>query len=370
MIRVVHVLEAVGHGTGRHLLDVCRHTPDVDHHALLPAVPTGRGQTSPQATSTQLRADGVEVHLTGMRRNPLHVDTLRAVQELRRMAGEVSADIIHGHASMGGAIARLAGRGVDLPVVFTPNGIQPSLAVTTVERILGRWTTALVAVSESEAEMIRRLRLVSSDRLRVIPNGIDSRAVLEPHALDVRAVIGVPAATRVVGTVGRLSAQKRPEHLVAAARLLPDDVHVVLVGDGPDRPAVEAAIQAHGVQGSVHLLGHVDDASRLIPQFDVFALTSRYEGGPYVILEAFHARVPVVATDATGTRDVVVDGGTGFLVPPDDVAALSYRIGELLDDTTRAAKLVAAATKSLRAEFDATVMGRSLHALYVDVLAH
>lgn len=359
-LTVLHVLEATGHGTGRHLVDLVRHVP-ADHHVALPVAPTGRGEADRGVTARTLAAHGASVHPVPMRRSPVHPDLARAVLAVRGLVRTLTPDVVHGHATVGGTVARLAAGSV--PCVYTPNGLHPARPVRLAERALAPLVDHVIAVSESEAELLARLGIAAPGRLTVIPNGID----LDPPApsgLDVRARLGLAPSSRLVGAVGRVARQKAPDVLVAAAAELPSDVHVAFVGGGPDVDAIRGLVARAGLGTRVHLLGHVDDAATLLPQFDVLALPSRWEGAPYAPLEAFRAGVPVVATAVVGTVDVVSDGRTGLLVAPDDAGALAGAIRRVLDDAGLAERLVRSARTELVARFDVVRTGVRTARLY------
>ncbi len=361
-LTVLHVLEAVGHGTGRHLVDLVDHVPDVRHVVVLPESPTPRGETSTSSTATSLAERGITVHRVPMRRTPLHPDLAVAVRRTRRLVQSEEVDVVHGHATVGGVVARLAAIGTRTPAVYTPNGLHPSALVVAAERALAWRTRRFVAVSASEADdLVRRLG-VARDRIVVVPNGIDLTA--PPAAADLRTELGLAPTTSLIGWVGRLSRQKAPDVLVAAAVAVPDDVHVVLVGGGPQAADVAAQVGRLGLRDRVHLLGHRPRAAALIPQFDVVALPSRWEGAPYVPLEAFRAGTPVVVSDVTGSRDTVTHDVDGLVVPPDDVEALAAALNRVLADRDLAARLATAGHETLWARFDVRAMGASLAHAY------
>lgn len=361
-LTVLHVLEAAAHGTGRHLVDLVTHAAGVEHEVVLPDRPTSRGEDHGATTATVLRAAGVPVHTIPLRRNPAHPDLLRAVAAVRRLLRDRGADLVHGHATVGGAVARVAGWSTSRPVVVTPNGIHPSPLVRGAERALSRATDAMIAVSESEAALIGDLCLCPADRVVVVPNGIDLDAPPR-HPRDLRTGLGLAPDTRLVGFIGRLAPQKAPEVLVQAARWLPADVHVALVGGGPQQDRLATGIHTAGVADRVHLVGHVPEAAGLLDQFDLLALPSRWEGAPYVPLEAFRAGVPVVATDVVGTRDVV-DDHTGWLVPVDDPAALATACRDVLERPDEARRRTDRARQALHAHHDVRTMGAATAGIY------
>jgi glycosyltransferase involved in cell wall biosynthesis len=151
-----------------------------------------------------------------------------------------------------------------------------------------------------------------------------------------------PAEGPVIGTVGRLDEQKAQGVLIdAIPRVLEryPDARLVLVGDGPLRDRLEGHARHLGISESVLFAGKRDDVPRWLASFDIFALTSLFEGLCYAVLEAQAAGVPVIATPVGGVRETVVDGETGLVVPPGDDHALAGAILRLLDDPDEARRL-------------------------------
>jgi glycosyltransferase involved in cell wall biosynthesis len=361
----------------RYLFDAVSATPGVEHHVALPQHQGIAGRSGALADITapgRLRAAGASIHVVDMRRNPLHPANATAVGAVRRVISEVRPDVVHGHSSVGGAVARLAARGAGLPCVYTPNGLMTSLPAVAFERVLGRLTARFVAVSPTEGERVVALKLVPASRVAVIPNGIQ---LVPPPATggggdwdDLRGRLGLPPATPLVATVARVAAQKAPEEFVracaAVARRRPG-VHFLLVGLGPQQKRVDRAVAAGGLEGRFHQIPHVPDAAAMMAQFDVFVLLSRYEGGPYVPLEAMRAGVPVVLSDVVGNHDTVDQGVTGFLVPFADAEAAATAVVRLLDDDGLRTSVVAGAGTRLRQDFDVSLMGARLAALYAEL---
>jgi glycosyltransferase involved in cell wall biosynthesis len=195
------------------------------------------------------------------------------------------------------------------------------------------WATRPEVIYTSEADRERDGRTPS----HVVPLGID----LERFAA---AQPALPRDGRIVGNVARLAPQKDHATLLEAARLLPEGVRVVIVGDGELRGELER--RADGLP--VELTGARDDVPELLASFDVFAFPSLFEGLCLAVIEAQAAGVPVVATPVGGIRETVVDGETGLLVPPRDPAALAAAIRRLLDDRDLARRLAGEARRRVR----------------------
>src|SRR5437763_1084188 len=142
-----------------------------------------------------------------MRRSPASWRNAAALSSLRRLIPSIQPDIIHGHSSVGGALARLAAWDLPIPSVYTPNGLATSTPVVLAERLLARRTKRFVAVSASEGDLAVRLGIVPADRLAIIPNGIDPSAP-PPAAPDLRSRLGLEPAVPLIGSVARLVPQK------------------------------------------------------------------------------------------------------------------------------------------------------------------
>lgn len=359
---VLHVMEALEGGTARHLADLVRHAQGVRHHVVVPAERSA-GVTDRDAAPA-MAAAGAVVHHLPMSRTPWAPGNARAAAGLVRLRGRVQPDVVHAHSSIGGALARLIPWGA--PLVYTPHALTDGRAYLAFERLLGRRTDHLIAVSSSEGELVVHLGLVPRTRVEVIPNGID----LEPPAPDgrnLRTLIGVPAGVPLLGTVARLIPQKAPAWFVGAcaelARRRPD-AHFVLIGSGPLQAELDRDVRRHGLEDHFHQLAHLAAASRVLDQLDVVALLSRFEGGPYLPLEAMRAGTPVVVTDVVGNRDVVEDGVSGHVVPPADAWTAADRVVRLLEDGPARARLVEAARRRIEAHHDVRSMGRRTADLY------
>jgi glycosyltransferase involved in cell wall biosynthesis len=363
---VLHVLEALEGGTARHLGDIAAHATGSRHHVVIP--PRRVGGLTDETALPRLQAAGATVHHLDMHRAPWSPANGRAWGRLRRLVREVGPDVVHGHSSIGGLLARLAVDRRRIPVVYTANGITTVRIGVVAERLLRPRTTAFVATSPSEADEARRLGLDRGVRIAVIPNGI---ALDPPPApVDLRHELGLPAGTPLVGSISRLVPQKAPADLVAACAAVLDrvpDAHAVVIGDGELAPAYEAAVDATGHRGRLHRIPGLPDAGGVLDQLDVFLLASSFEGGPYAPLEAMRAGTPVVLTDVVGSRDAVEPGVSGVLVPPARPDLLGAAVVRLLLDPAERARLGAAGRARVAERFDVRAMGAALDRLYAEL---
>lgn len=219
-----------------------------------------------------------------------------------------------------------------------------------------------------------------AEKIEVIPNAV---APAEPSPVARKQLLeelSLPTGSRLIGLVGRLWPQKRVKDAIWAADLLKvirDDVHLLIIGDGPLRDRLLRFRDQVCIGDKVHFLGQRTDVARLMPHFDLLFSTSEYEGQSNAILEAMAAAVPVVATDIPGTRDLVVDGITGYLVPPGDRAAFARQGAafarcavRLLDDAGLSRQMGAAGCERAAREFGVERMVDRYAALYDSVLDH
>jgi glycosyltransferase involved in cell wall biosynthesis len=351
-MKVLHVLEAIEGGTARHLSYVVRYV-DAEHVVVVP--PERVGGFTDTDTLDMLHDRGIPVHVVPMRRSAASRHNTTAIAQVSALIRRHKPDVVHGHSSIGGAVARIAALSSSAARVYTPNGLFPARYAMAIERTLGHVTDVFIASSPSEAEQVRTHRLVPQGRLAVVPNAIELQPP-PPSSHDVRMKLGVPADTPIVGTVARLVPQKGPEVFVRACAAIAHhapDARFVLVGDGPLTDLVESEITRLGLDDRFLLLQHCNEGPRIITQFDVFALPSRYEAGAaFAPMEAMRAGTPVVLTDVVGNRDAVEDGTSGFIVPVDAPDALADRVIRLLDDATMRQSFATAATDRLAQRFD------------------
>ena len=365
-MKVLHVVEAIEGGIGRHVADLVRHV-DAEHLVVMPAERVG-GFTDAEAQRALADA-GAAIQIVPMRRSVADPRNPLATLRVRRLIGAWRPEIVHGHSSIGGVAARLGSIGTDVARVYTPNGLPPGRGARAIERMLGRLTDAFVAVSDSEAALATELGIAGPDRIVVVPNGIDIEAHEAP-VLDLREELGIDEATPLVGTIARLAPQKAPEVFVRACALVAASVpqaRFVHIGDGPLINLVMREVSEAGLEPRWRLFRGLAGAASLLPAMNVFALASRFEGGPYAPLEAMRAGTPVVVSDVVGNRDTVEDGRSGLVVPPDDPVALANAITSLLKDPERAREIGRLGRRRVEEYFDVRITAPRLTDVYRSV---
>jgi glycosyltransferase involved in cell wall biosynthesis len=366
-IRVLQVIEATIGGTKRHVLDLLEALASDPSFQVEVACPRLRCDAQGDTSFVDdVRALGIAVHVVPMVRRIDPLRDLAAVWRLAMLLRAGNFDVIHLHSSKAGALGRAAvylvrtvfrhrPRVVYTPHAFaflSPGGGCRAGAYTALERFFGHTTTdCLVAVSEDERHEALQRHIVPAHRIQVVRNWLDATRLPAPRQAEVtRRSLGWGrrGGTTVVGAVGRLTAQKDPLTWVRAAALAlrgRPDLLFAWIGSGEMRSAAEAlARQLLGTQADrVQFLGYQPNAAEIIAALDIFTLTSRFEGLPYVLLEAMALARPVIAAECTGIRDLVLDGSTGLLAPAGAHEALAQRILALASDGAQAARLGRAA---------------------------
>jgi glycosyltransferase involved in cell wall biosynthesis len=296
---------------------------------------------------------------------------LRAAAALWRLAA--GYDVVHTHTAKAGVLGRFAAHARGVPVVVhTIHGfpVHPGMrravrrALLAVERRAAHCTDRIVAVCDANASEALALGIATPEQLAVVVSGVPTQAVAAGDRARGRTALGLPEHARVVGTVTRLMEQKAPLDFVAAARRVVGadaGAHVVLIGDGPLRAEVERAAAG---EPRIHLLGFRNDVPDLLAAIDVVVFSSLWEGLGRALTEAVLAARPVVATAVNGVPDLVVDGQTGYLVPPSRPDLLAERTLAVLGLPDRGASLGAAGAARIRGRFDVAEMIAGIDELY------
>ena len=321
----------------------------------------------------------VDVPALGREVRPLR--DLAALRQLTALMRRERPRIVHTHTSKAGLLGRLAARLARVPaVIHQPHGHvfygywgAPRTALyVALERRAARWTDRIVTLTErGTAEHLAR-GIGRPGQYATVPSGVPTaalRAAAPPRAAA-RARLGLAPDAYVVAGLGRLVPVKGFDLLVEALPRLAAEVpsaRVLLVGDGPERAALEARARALGVAARLHVTGATPEVAAHLAAADVLAAPSRNEGMGRALVEAMALGLPVVATAVGGIPAVVEDGGCGRLVPPGDADALAAALAGLGRDARLRETLGRAAV--VRAEaFSSEVALARMRAVY-DALA-
>ncbi|MDQ2982467.1 MAG: glycosyltransferase family 4 protein [Actinomycetota bacterium] len=279
------------------------------------------------------------VPLKHVRRAVHPVHDLLGLAELVRLCRRERPVIVHANSSKAGVLGRLAASIAKVPVrMFTVhgwafaayNGLASRLYLGA-DRLVRPLTTTIVCVAENERQTGIAARTCTAEQTVVIHNGVE---------VDGRPRSRVDARTPPeLLSVGRFDYPKDFQTLLEALAGVEHPYRARIVGDGPERDALEATIARLGLEDRVELIGERRDVAELLAESDLFVLSSRSEGLPMSILEAMATGLPVIASDVGGVSEAVEDGVTGLLVPPSDPAALAAGLGALLADPAERRRL-------------------------------
>ncbi len=343
---------------------------------------SGRSEPGEGDLLEQFRARGLDVvRVPGLGRRPAPVGDWRAQRFLRRALEEFTPDVLHTHAFKAGWLGRRAARGLAPRTVHTFHGHvlegyfpgPISRWLTRMETRLARETDRVVAVSHATAKDLVRLGVVGSERLVVVPPGVDLAGLLlvRERSQHLRRLVGASPASMLVGVIGRLAEVKRPSLAIEVferlARRYPQ-LELCFVGDGSQRNRLERLIRSGGeeVARRVHLVGAQENMVAVLADLDAVLLTSRSEGLPVALIEAAAAGLPAVAMRVGGVGEVVAHERTGWL--GEDVDELAFGLAQLLDDPAECKRMGQRARVRVRERHSAVSLADRLEALYAAVL--
>lgn len=319
-----------------------------------------------EAFAEELATAGRPVHVVPKRR----AFDLGLLLRLRRLLRRERIAVVHAHDLQSATYGFLAGRLARVPAILTVHGLGSFRQRRAAWLLpwLGRRLHRVVFVGHWLQRVAAEEFHLRPRRPLVVHNGVDPAAFCPgPPEAALRAELRLDAGAPVVGSVGNLRAVKDYPCLLrafAAVRARVPNALLVLAGDGPERPALEALAGELGIEASVRFAGRRTDVPRLLRLFDVFALSSQTEGIPVALLEAMATGLPAVVTDTGGNPEVAVEGETAALVPVGAPERLAEALAGLLAEPGRRRAWGEAARRRVEAEFSLDRMVRAYEAIY------
>ena len=322
-LRILHVIEASGSGTGRHVLDLTKGLVECGHETTIIYSPL-RAEVSFIEGLNRIRGAAVKVFQMQMRQAPSLYDltALRGLSKIVLRCGPFN--IIHGHSSKAGALVRLLPTSVPGARIYTPHAFRtmdPDLRLGLklffglAERLLSLRCNHIITGSKQEFCAGRALG-IPKYKMSVVINGIEPPIL--PTRFEVRANLGLHEKDLVIGFVGRLEQQKAPDMAIRALYALGNkEAKLVMIGTGSLKRKLQLLVDKLNLHTRVLFVGKRDGQTTM-PAFDLLIVPSRYESMGYVFLEAMAANIPIVATPVGIARDVVFEGETGFIVENTD----------------------------------------------------
>lgn len=276
--------------------------------------------------AVKLRDRGIETVCLGARRASDLGVLFRLIRELKAFRPAVLQTFLF-HANI---LGRLAGWWAGVPVILS--GLRVAEKEKRWHLWLDRWTNGLVkcnvCVSEGVRQFAHQVGGLRADKLCVIPNGVDAERFASAIPADLRP-FGIPTNAWTLVTVGRLTPQKGQDDLIqAVAPLMSDhaDLHLLVIGEGPERARLTQLASDLGIRDRVHLPGWQADVPGILKSSQIFVLPSRWEGMPNALLEAMASGLPCIATNVEGVGELWDSGEPEKLVTPGDVTALRIAV--------------------------------------------
>lgn len=334
-IKVVEVIDQSFLGGGqRHILHLASRINKYQFDVHVCSSPSG-------PFVQQLTARGLPHHGVLIRKTRLYQST----SELSRLFSQERFDVVHTHGGVAGLAGRWAAIRAGIPVIIhTLHGVHylhyRNLILKWLmiwqERLMSRQTNHIICVSSADAQRIVKYKLVPPAKLSMIYNGVEREEgeQISPQLKNQKKIrllnsLGVESNSYLVGSVARLHRQKGLIYLFRAFPAVKEkisNVAMVIVGGGPLEKKFKALLKKKGLETQIFLLGEREKVSDYYAAFDLFVLPSLWEGLPLALLEAAQWKLPVVATDIDGSREVISSGRNGLLVPPRDPQALAEAI--------------------------------------------
>jgi glycosyltransferase involved in cell wall biosynthesis len=319
------------------------------------------------------RAAGIDTHVIREKRR----FSMAVIPQLRRLVADTNPDIIQTHNGKSHLLIKLLPGLRDRRLWFAfqhgYTAIDLKLRLyNQIDRLTLRSADRIVSVCQAFAPKLVEFG-VRPDRIRALHNAaVPTATISEADRTALLDQLGIRRGERVILSIGRFSREKGHADLVRAAGSLGSNLRdwkLVLVGAGPEQNALERLATSVGIRNRIVFAGHTSNVARFYSIADVFVLPSHSEGSSNVLLEAMMARVPIVATNAGGNSEIILDGHSGLLVPIGDSLGLANAIVRLLRDQTLALQYVDSAYARAVSDFSVERYRERLLSFYDEALA-
>lgn len=366
--KVLHVVEATRAGVGKHVVDLTawQAENDTDVHVIYNTRDLDQNFTRALEANHEIKWTGIDIP-----RSP-NVKFLKVVRLIRKYIEKEGVQIVHGHSSIGGAIARLSSFHLRVRVIYTPNAFlsmdprAPKLkkiAVKYIERMLSHITTVIIAVSIEEEQHFQK-EIKGRCEIHVVNNGISAAEL--GNRDSIRRSYGLKHEDVVVGYVGRLDHQKAPLDLVKTMIEVvnrDDSFKLMLIGDGLLKINTEDALKKSKKLANRTTRIDYANGQQIMAAFDIFVLPSIYEGFPYVVLEAMSNGLPIVTTHESCVKSSVKHGVNGFVTNAGNITALTNHILDLIQNSALRESMGIESAKII-SQFSIQNMGQKVCKIY------
>lgn len=339
MIKILYILEATSGGTQKHVIDIAKKI-DKSHFLIDIIYSTLRNK------NFENEVDGIFNKVIGLpiTRNASFSD-ITNIRKMIKIIKENDYNIVHCHSTKAGFVGRLAAfLSKHRNIIYSPHGFMfcdnrikiKRLMYLYLEKYLGYLTQKLIAVSGSEKELALEHNIVPSKKIITLFNSIDPKEYIDFNYINkVPEKIKDKNSEIILGTVGRLYYQKDPITLIKSFKLINEkyqNTKLIIVGDGPLENSCKKLIHKLSLEDKVELAGYQKNSRSFYEMFDIFILSSHYEGLPYSLLEAMIMGIPSVGTSVIGIKDLIIDNVTGYLVPESNPLELANAVLRMLEN--------------------------------------
>ncbi len=298
----------------------------------------------------ECRKNNIRYHIIRIKRFP----SLSQLFKLKQIFKNEQPDIVHVHGGVAALWVKLTKLifGASFKIIYTYHGIHfhyfknvfRKYAFWFVDFITKWQVDHFILISQSVYSLSQFYHLTGKNNSTIILNGIQEpgKKLGERDISDFRKTNNINASDFIIGTIARFDPAKGYSVFLDVAEKMTDkyhDIHFVIIGDGPERKSIEKRISTISGKTRIHLLGSITNASKYIECFNVFLLTSIFEGLGLVLIESFYFRRPVVASNIGGIPEIVSDGKNGFLVSVGNVDNFADRLTELYYDRQLSGKM-------------------------------
>lgn len=309
---------------------------------------------------------------------PIGRKSLAGLRAMHRWLRANPADIVNTHSSTDSWLVALATRWIQpRPVIVRTRHISAGIPSNLATRWLyTRATQAIVTTGEALREQLVQVNRFPAERITSVPTGMDTRRFAPGDRAAARARLGLPPEALIVGIVATLRSWKGHRFLIDAIAAIVranaqrrPEVQLVIVGDGPQRAALESRIKERGIEARVRLAGDQADVVPWLQSFDLFALPSyANEGVPQALVQASLCGLPSVTTAVGAISEIAVAGETAVIVKPQDVDDLARGLLRLIDDPAMRERLGAAARAHAIARFAHDTMLDRMQIVFTNAL--
>ncbi|MES9835274.1 MAG: glycosyltransferase family 4 protein [Candidatus Thiodiazotropha sp.] len=370
MINVLHLRDTDRVcGPGKTIIETCSRINSDKYNLYIGIFVRENGEENKYQTAAEER--GITVLPIVMS----HKLDLAVVFRIIKIIKEYKIDVLHSHEYKSDIIVFLVSKLYPIKIVSTAHGwientTKSKMYLSASKNVL-KYFDKVIAVSPKIRNELLKYK-INEDRCQLVYNAIVIENYIsgsyEKSILRNRYKLSNDAV--LIGNIGRLSKEKGQKDFVAAAISIAEryeNIYFFLVGDGPDKDALSTLITDNGLQERIFLTGHYHDIKPVFQDLDAVGLTSYTEGFPNVLLESLIMRKPIFGTDVGGVRDIIIDGETGQLIQPNDVAAITECMQFIIENPEECKQQVAKGIRLIEERYDFKIRINKIEKLYSEL---